>query len=161
FDGRNLAGSTVLAMTDGTGLWRSTDGGRTFHPFLPSTQVSPRVNAVAASPGAVGVPTLLVASDDEGLFRSDDGGATFSVLADGLPRGASAGAVAAASGGPLAAVRDAAAAPRGLWRLNGASWAPVVAPNVSTTGRYVGFFDDGTSLFAARADGASARSSDG
>lgn len=54
----------VLAGTDGSGLWRSSDGGRHFEPVANAPQ---QVNALATTP----LGWLL--SDDEGVQRSLDG----------------------------------------------------------------------------------------
>jgi photosystem II stability/assembly factor-like uncharacterized protein len=65
---------------DGSGLWRSDDGGDTWNelsrrPGLPGGTLG--IIGVAVSPARPGRIWALVEADDGGLFRSDDDGATW------------------------------------------------------------------------------------
>lgn len=62
----------VLAGTETSGLWRSTDSGRSFQPVADTPE---RVNALAAVPGG------WLLSDDRQLWHSTDG-LTWAVLPD-------------------------------------------------------------------------------
>lgn len=58
------SGGTLLAGTEGAGLWRSNDGGNSFTPVADAPQV---VNALLARPDG------WLLSDTDQLWRSDDG----------------------------------------------------------------------------------------
>ncbi len=151
FDGRNTSNSIAVLTTQGNGIWRSSDGARTFATVSAEgdiQSVDGSINQVA--PGASG--TLFAATAGQGVFRSDNGGGSFQPISSGLPPAANAEAVdthAAAPANPVTAVKD-----QGLWRFNGASWTSVGGG----TGRYIDFAQDGTYLYAARKDGVSMRS---
>ena len=65
----------VLAGTETMGLWRSTDGGRTFAPVTEGPQ---RVDALTATPSG------WLLSDETGLWRSTDG-QTWTAVPDSKP----------------------------------------------------------------------------
>ncbi|MSR48278.1 MAG: glycosyl hydrolase [Planctomycetes bacterium] len=70
---------------DGSGLWRSDDGGETWseltrRPGLPGGTVG--IIGVAVSPARSGRVWAMVEADDGGLFRSDDDGATWQRVND-------------------------------------------------------------------------------
>ncbi|MDR7423497.1 MAG: hypothetical protein QN159_13665 [Armatimonadota bacterium] len=67
----------IYAGTEGQGLWRSTDGGRTWAPS-GAGEIGPNVTAVAAAPGTDDRPGAVYAgSEPSAVFRSTDGGETW------------------------------------------------------------------------------------
>ena len=172
FDGRNSSGAVAVAATNGNGLWRSTDGGRSFFPVAGMTVVPNEINALARAPGGVqsfagSAPppgALYAATAFDGIHRSDDNGATFTPISQGLPASANSRAIVVptlAQTAPVTAIRDANGNPQGLWSFNGTAWVPQTGTNLSATGAYTSFLEDGTYLYATRADGVSVRSGDG
>jgi photosystem II stability/assembly factor-like uncharacterized protein len=103
----------LLLGTDGAGIWRSTDGGRSFAPASAGL-AGARVAAVVAERGAV-YAALAFAGPLSGVYRSGDRGASFERLG-ALP--GSVSALAIAEGELLAATE------RGLFVRSGAEWRP-------------------------------------
>jgi photosystem II stability/assembly factor-like uncharacterized protein len=84
--GKRYIGSRELFIaTDGDGVYRSRDAGRTWEPSA-STFTSVVVTSLAAL-GGMNDP-VLAGSETAGLYRSDDGGRTWTWADVGLPRGA-------------------------------------------------------------------------
>ncbi len=154
FDGRNSANSIAVLTTQGNGIWRSTDGARTFSTVSAEgaiQSVDGAVNQVAAGTGGA----VFAATAGQGVFASSNGGGSFQPISSGLPPAANAEAISAHAttpANPVVAVKD-----QGLWRYNGAGWTNVSGGN----GRYLAFTQDGANLYAARRDGVSLRSANG
>ena len=55
FDGRNLTGAVAVASTNGSGVWQSNDGGRTFVAALKSSSLDATVNSIVRVPGGGGL----------------------------------------------------------------------------------------------------------
>ncbi|UVS81251.1 exo-alpha-sialidase [Actinokineospora sp. UTMC 2448] len=85
------ADHVTVAMSTG-GVYRTTDGGATFHPsnsgikayFLPDPfpEYGQCVHKIAQHPSR---PDRFYAQNHHGVYRSDDGGTTWKSIADGLP----------------------------------------------------------------------------
>ncbi|MCC7355793.1 MAG: hypothetical protein IT330_18780 [Anaerolineae bacterium] len=69
---------TIFATALGQGLWRSSDGGKTWDFLMETT-----ANAVTVSPGFARAPVLLLATDF-GIFRSENGGQNWQEANRGL-----------------------------------------------------------------------------
>ncbi|MCB0216646.1 MAG: DUF4397 domain-containing protein [Chloroflexi bacterium] len=122
----------IYLATDGAGLWRSKDAGRTWPEALReasnATLFSASPSSVLILPGSQG-RLALAGTEASGLYRSEDGGRNWRP-APGLPQGdgqrvnALLASPAYASDGTLFA-----AAESGLWisRDRGASWQPSAA----------------------------------
>jgi hypothetical protein len=65
----------VLAGTEGSGVWRSTDGGASFAPAYRGIS-SPRITALATGPGEV-VAAVAHGGPASGIYVSTDGGRRF------------------------------------------------------------------------------------
>jgi photosystem II stability/assembly factor-like uncharacterized protein len=160
FNGNNLANSVAIASTQGSGMWKSTDGGRSFNPVLGYETISPALNALARGPGGAPSTPILAATGDQGVFRSTDDGATFSNISVGLPPDADARAITVPSAAPAAPVTAIGA--QGLYRYNGSAWSSVSG---AASGSFTSFLEfpqpvSGNYLYATRADGTSLRSGD-
>ncbi len=165
FDGRNTVNSVALAATQGSGVWQSTDGGRTFNPVYGYDTLSAELTGLARGPGDSQSTPILAATADQGIFRSTDGGDTFASFSAGLPADANAKAVAvptALPASPVTAVVDDEGVPRGLWRYNGSLWTQVPTADTGTFTSFLEFPQpvSGKYLYATRSDGVSLRSSD-
>jgi len=81
----------------GDGVYKSTDGGKTFTGMgLATTQTIARVLTHPSDPGVVYVAASghpWGYTGDRGLFKTTDGGATWTKLAGGLPNDGKAGAI--------------------------------------------------------------------
>jgi hypothetical protein len=172
FNGGSTSNSVALVTTEGGGLYRSTDGGRSFLPVSQYDYASVKVNGLARAdggelglrgggknftgprlPSSTGDGTLIMAADD-GVYASDDGGLTFDDISLGLPDDVAVKAVAAPSlntAAPLGAVTG-----HGLYRFNGDSWDPVTDLDAGT-GNFANFTEDATYFYAIRSDGVSLR----
>ncbi len=66
----------------GSGIWRSTDGGRTWSEITGHGLPTGRLGRIGVSvaPGGRRVWALIEATDGGGLYRSDDGGASWSFV---------------------------------------------------------------------------------
>jgi photosystem II stability/assembly factor-like uncharacterized protein len=72
----------LLAGGEG-GVFRSTNGGRTWHVVSKGLPLFPYVNSFAADPHVPG--RVYATLNGDGLFRSDDGGRTWTAADAGLP----------------------------------------------------------------------------
>ncbi len=167
FNGNSTVNSVILAATDGSGLWRSTDGGRTFHPIGAGRTGGANVTALTRVPftatqvGGIKPGDFFMGTSDEGIFYSGDGGISFSPLSGGTPAGSAVNALLSTHGQshkPLAALSGA-----GLWRFDGSqTWAALAG---YATGDYTRLTEfpraaGGYRIYAVRADGVSLRSDD-
>src|SRR5262249_60962612 len=84
----------VVFAGNGSGIFRSDDGGAEWHHVGPVVQVQ----GLALDPRAPGVVYAGTWSG-AGVYRSTDGGETRKPVADGLPPGAVGGRSLAAGGG--------------------------------------------------------------
>ena len=101
----------VLAGTEGSGVWRSTDGGATFGPAYRGIS-SPRVTALATGPGEV-VAAVAHGGPASGIYVSTDGGVRFLHQLSQIPT-----VLALASTGAEAW----AATEQGLWARRDGLW---------------------------------------
>jgi hypothetical protein len=169
YDGGSPANSFAVIATQGSGFWRSSDGGLTFHPVSETKLTSNLIRAIARAPGgneslvdpktpqALAAGSLLVATADEGVFQSNDNGVNYANISTGLPAGAltPVQAIMIPSGAPATAI--AAVPGQGLWRYNGTAWSQLAS---ATAGSITGFVEGSGAIHAARSDGNSLRSTD-
>ncbi len=149
FDGRSSSNSPMYASVSGDGLYRSTDGGRSFVPVATQGAVS-FLSGTLRTVASDGGTTVYAGTENQGIFRSTDEGGSFSGFSNGLTAGLKVNAIQipdTAPANPIAAVEGA-----GLWRLSGTTWSPIASANAGT---YTSFVSDGTRLYAARSDGTS------
>jgi photosystem II stability/assembly factor-like uncharacterized protein len=123
------AREAVLA-TDGDGVWRTRDGGRTWsRQWAGLANVQP--TAPAFLPGFGGDAEVLVGTRAAGLHRSLDGGRSYQFLPTGLPRGVDQDIAGLALSPAFAQDRTAfLAATSGVWvsRDGGFSWHHTAGP---------------------------------
>jgi hypothetical protein len=101
----------VLAGTEGSGVWRSTDGGASFAPAYRGIS-SPRITALASGPGEV-VAAVAHGGPGSGIYVSTDGGRRFLHQLSQIPT-----VLALASTGSEAW----AATEQGLWARRDGLW---------------------------------------
>jgi photosystem II stability/assembly factor-like uncharacterized protein len=104
----------VLAGTEGSGVWRSNDGGDTFAPAYRGI-AAPRVTALTAGPGEV-VAAVAHGGPASGIYVSTDGGRRFLHQLSQIPT-----VLALASNGKEAW----AATEQGLWTRREGLWERV------------------------------------
>lgn len=85
----NPLDAQVLYIGGRAGVWRSKDGGATWHPLQSSPPAQSVPRALAA--GGIGAETLYVATDQYGIFRSHDGGVSWVSVNHGLPEAPAGG----------------------------------------------------------------------
>jgi photosystem II stability/assembly factor-like uncharacterized protein len=77
------ADGRLLVLGAHTGLFRSTDGGRSWQPVvLPGNH--PRLDVMTVTPHPEEVQTLYVATHEAGIFKTTDGGTTWRPVNQGL-----------------------------------------------------------------------------
>jgi photosystem II stability/assembly factor-like uncharacterized protein len=150
FDGSQTTGSEAIAVTEGAGVWRSTDGGRTFGPVDGYKFISDLLNVLVSGPG-----TLYAGTQDQGIFKSTDNGESYVPFSDGLPAAADIRAIALPAAYPTYPVS--AITGLGLWRFNGSSWVQTPTANA---GSFTSIVNDSPRMYAARTDGLSLVSND-
>jgi photosystem II stability/assembly factor-like uncharacterized protein len=126
---------SVLLTGDHTGaLYRSTDGGGSWHPSATGLTAS-SINSLAADPHA---PGTFFVSTDASIFKTTDGGLHWSPSATGYPAGApGVTAVDAFDSNVVlaASILDFPVFGQGAWRSTngGGTWTPLGGPLASET----------------------------
>jgi photosystem II stability/assembly factor-like uncharacterized protein len=126
---------SVLLTGDYTGaLYRSTDGGGSWHPSATGLTAT-SINSLAADPHA---PGTFFVSTDASIFKTTDGGLPWAPSATGYPAG-TPGVIAVDAFDShvvlAASILDFPALGKGAWRSTngGGTWAPVGGPLASET----------------------------
>ena len=149
-----------------SGVYRSTDGGRTWQPASRGlTDLA--INRLVVSPDFARDHTLFASGAKAGLFRSTDGGATWASLADRYVDRSEQGGYAVLSAlavSPNFAHDDSLLIGRtsgagGTWLSHdrGETWRKVLAENII----YAAYLADGRTLYAVLSGGSLMRSDDG
>ena len=140
----------AILATDGDGVWRTRDGGRTWgREWAGLANVQPM--APAFLPGYGGDGQVLVGTRAAGLYRSLDGGRSYKYLATNLPRGVSQDAAALGVSPAFAQDRTVfLAGTSGVWvsRDAGLSWRLTAGPVPATTLAVSPFFAQDRTLIA-------------